>query len=306
MQYFKLHGLDITALSSAPLGDWPASGRVSPDNVAITCKSGWLDMFMGSNRYLESYIIDAESAKDIASAWSNYLSYWKGYFNGRNIEFLALVVPNKATVIAENYPISLPLGMTPMLKSLIELQGKNLYVPVNEMRDLEIRDHLFRRNDSHLAEPGNYFLAEGIAGQLGYDATMVPPPGQPLEVTQIGDLGNKFDPPLAERFVELRPSGPAAEIVSQSVDAEGRSSGMQWESLSNTAQIDKRVLLFGNSYVDAPVSWAMGPILSKMFRSLRFRWTSEIDATEVDGFKPEIVIFQTCERFLRRPPPVIE
>jgi len=166
--------------------------------------------------------------------------------------------------------MNLPLGITPVLNALIELQGRNLYVPVNEMRDLEIRDRVFPRNDSHLAERGNYFLAEEMVGQLGYEATMVPLPGQPLEVTQIGDLGSKFDPPLAKRLVEPRPSGPAPEIVSQSVDTEGTSSGMQWESCSNTAQIDKCVPVFGNSYGYAPISWEIGAILSVKFRSLVF------------------------------------
>ncbi|MCP9917470.1 methyltransferase domain-containing protein [Cyanobium sp. ATX 6F1] len=135
-----------------------------------------------------------------------------------------------------------------------------------------------------------------ISNEFEFDAQVV-------EVANSGDLGAHFN--LSSTFelvkrIQIRNElSISLDILSEPI---GSHTGLAYDVVNNEALVDKSLCIFGNSFIDRPHGWGLAPYFCRIFRKVRFCWESAFYPELVEDFKPDIVIFQTCERFLQRAP----
>jgi hypothetical protein len=124
-------------------------------------------------------------------------------------------------------------------------------------------------------------------------------------VIHEGDLGGKFDNPLREElFAPNFSSGffsqghleKINEIITQTFN------GTRQIFLNKKAAIDKKMVVFGNSFFEKTPSWGLSPFFAGLFKEYHFIWSPNLDMEYCARVSADIVIAQTCERFLTRLP----
>jgi len=73
-------------------------------------------------------------------------------------------------------------------------------------------------------------------------------------------------------------------------------------SFNERAPIDKKIVVFGNSFFEKIPSWGLSPYFAAIFREFHFFWSPEVNMDYCINVKPDIVIAQTCERFMCKLP----
>ena len=70
--------------------------------------------------------------------------------------------------------------------------------------------------------------------------------------------------------------------------------------MKNRAAPDgRRIMIFGDSF---SYGAGLGAFLSAVFRETAFFWSKDVLWDEVDRYRPDIVVWQTAERFLATVP----
>jgi hypothetical protein len=266
--------------------------QVSPDEVAIKGRDEYLFLFKGFNRYYQMYFDQYNTVQTSVDKWVANLSTWEKSVSAKNSQFFFVVVPNKSTYFIDKYPLPLPKSGTPYLESLSKNTDCKVFWPEN-------KNDVFRRNDTHLSPHGNFKFAEFIVDSLGYSFDfdeLVSTGFQEL----IGDLGSKFEPQVSER-VEFFKSTNSSAIPNIVLDTSteylpDRHIGITIQLENPDAPIERSLRIFGNSFLgnssENSTLWLLGLVFEKVI----FHW-SPIVLPETLG-TGEIVIFQTCERFL--------
>jgi len=122
------------------------------------------------------------------------------------------------------------------------------------------------------------------------------------------DLGSRFEPPVLEVVTTFNSFGSAVVIADNraEVEAAGRHVGTR-RVLRNAAAPDPRTaVVFGDSYAfpalhDQGTSW----FLAQYFREVHFVWSPfGWDKDYVAESGAEVVVCETAERFVPRPPAV--
>jgi len=148
-------------------------GEISDDRSAVVGRDGWCFIYEGSNNYRGAY--HDTGLASLGDEWARLIEQRQRICDSLGIKFLQLVVPNKATLMPENFPEPLGEGITTVLQRLLEAApNANLICPVETMRKLDVRDAIFRRNDSHLTVAGNALLAELMLDAVGMAPIDVP------------------------------------------------------------------------------------------------------------------------------------
>jgi hypothetical protein len=278
-------------------------GKISHDFSATIGYDGWIFIFNGSNDYRASYF-DYSHAQ-LGNDWVDLIINRESYFNSLGIDFVQLIVPNKATLIPEKYPEHLGNGMSVILQRLLSFSPSPcLLCPILEMRHPLVRYNLFRKNDSHLTMFGNAFITNLILKKLNIKQDI----NAALFLTKIehfGDLGSKFEPQISEVFhapifdeglLDLSKVNKYHEVILDGFI------GIEQSFINHSFIYDKKILVFGNSFFEKCPSWGMSPFFVSLFREFHFVWSPHIDHEKVHALKPDIVIAQTCERFLNKLP----
>ena len=276
-----------------------AVGIVSADRSAVIGRAGWCFIYEGGNNYKGAY--EDETLAPLGDQWARLIEQRQRFCDNLGIRFLQLIVPNKATLMPENFPVPLGSGITTVLERLLKAEpNAKLVCPVEKMRVSDVRDCIFRRNDSHLTVAGNALLIESLLHQLNLSIDGMSQI-EVISASQIGDLGGKFDEPMSEllwapRFDHGLLDRSGIEKT-QDFIVDGFNGTVQ-SFLNQKAQLKLKVLAFGNSFFERVPSWGMSPIAASIFKEFTFMWTPEFDKAAVMSVQPDIVICQTCERFL--------
>jgi SAM-dependent methyltransferase len=294
----------LSNVESLSVGDWVKPGTESPDKISIAGHNDILFLLNGSNNYYEGYHQDFPSALQDAEGWLNYVRNVSKIIEILGSEFLFTVIPNKATILKEYYPLPLAEGITPILKILIEKFGNFIFSPVEELRDDPNLLSIFRRNDTHFGYYGSVLYLEKMLDRLDLGGLMLSPDTELKSLEHAGDLGSKFSPVLKERLFLPRNNidyGILYPISNSNI----RHTGSAFSTYNVNAPIKKSIVVFGNSFFEHVNSWGMSPYIAQNFERFFFVWTHEIDIDLVAHLRPDFVVLQTCERFLSRPPKVI-
>lgn len=293
----------LGAYKSEGIVSTPKPGIISSDQTAVTGKNGWIYLYKGTNSYYETYFDQDKAA--LGEQWVNVIEKRQKYFNEKNIMHLHIIIPNKASILPEFYPFELPRKETSILSKILANKNEKIFCPLYKWRDAIIKQSVFRQNDTHLTIAGNAYLTEEIISLLGLSKeinTLV----ETSQVENIGDLGSKFTPGIPEFY--KAPSFTSGMLDQRYIDKIFEfipGSGLNGTSQSfknNSPLYKKKLLIFGNSFFEKSPSWGMTPFFAALFGETHFVWSPNIDCETIDRVKPDIVLYQTCERFLSRIP----
>ena len=102
--------------------------------------------------------------------WSRIFEARQDACDKLGIQFLQVIVPNKLTLIPEWFPEDISVDISYPLNGILKAgTSANILAPVTEFRSDDIREAIFRRNDSHLTIAGNAYMTELIINKLGHN-----------------------------------------------------------------------------------------------------------------------------------------
>lgn len=276
-------------------------GQVSSDRSAVVGKNNWCFIYDGTNNYREAYFKNDISL--LSDQWIELIYQRKCLCESLGVQFIQVVVPNKATIMPENYPESLGMGITNVLRRILDCTCiVNILCPIDQLCSQELKGSIFRRNDSHLTIAGNIYFVDRMLSEFKLSIDIV----SQIEICKtqhIGDLGGKFEVPIAEvycapRFdIGLLDQSKIEKTCEVIVDG---FNGTRQSFHNPNAPIKKCVLVFGNSFFEKNPSWGMSPVFVALFENFHFVWTPHFFYTDLILLKPDYVICQTCERFLSK------
>jgi hypothetical protein len=166
-------------------------GEISPDRTAVIGRNNWCFIYEGGNKYRQAY---ADIGKaHLGGTWANLIERRRVLSESLQINFLQLIVPNKATVMPDNFPEPLSQGITPILSELLRIdKAEKIICPLSSFRTPALRESIFRRNDSHLTIAGNAILAELILEK--FKITL--PKTEKIAVSKVEHVGDDVPPDL--------------------------------------------------------------------------------------------------------------
>ena len=294
---------DLTDFGSSSFISEGRIGEISADRTAVIGHRGWCFIYDGSNNYRDAYT--CEAVVGTGTRWFSLIESRQGVVQSLGASFLQVIVPNKATILSHLYPEKLGDGITKTLKTLLSAKSHvSLLCPVEELRDPSYAELVFRRNDSHLTIAGNCYFVAAILNALKLSveiSTQV----HTVETEHVGDLGSKFATPVSERLqapcFDDGLLSQAGLIKRREISVAGLN-GIQQCFLNESAPLKQSVLVFGNSFFERIPSWGLSPFFAALFREYTFIWSPALDVEEIRRRRPDIVICQTCERFLSTVP----
>jgi hypothetical protein len=265
---------------------------ISPDQVAILGKKDFLFLYLGYNRYYQMYFERSSEVLKATNDWSIQLNTWQQFTELKSNSFHFICVPNKASLHSKLYPLFLGASKTPYLLKLEKTTNVQVFAP----RDIQL---VFRRNDTHLSPKGNFEFANFILESLGYTYDFGELRSTGFQEI-VGDLGSKFDPPIHEK-VEFFASSkfltlPQVVVDNSSEYLPERHIGITIQLSNSDAPFKKSLRIFGNSFLGNASEYSTLWLLGVVFQKVTFHWSPVVLPEVIEN--EEIVIFQTCERFL--------
>lgn len=272
---------------------------------------GWLFLVGGSNRVL----VHAKKSPEIdiqIQAWKDVFARRYRRCRQANCRYFTMIVPEKIYIyddklqdIALNPKLSLGsrvhrgLFFHPVLRrSYIRL-----YRPLRAERS---KADLYQRTDTHWTLAGCQIAYREICRSCGVAAIEDFATRPSREEVSAGDLGSKFDPEIAETrtFYDLLADATRVYANAQALMYESRQSsshrGIHHVYRNRSARADPRTLmLVGDSYAHFP-SASLVVMLAETFREVHFIWSPAVDWSYFARVKPNILICEMAERFLRQ------
>jgi hypothetical protein len=281
------------------------TGLMSGDRTAKLGQDGHLFLVEGSNNVLELF---DRSHRDpastmVAEQWITLIKRRIDSVHALGARFIQIIIPDKISVDRELLDGSLSIPTATL--AAFEVRCANEIPSACYLSGLSTFAKLppgtaFRKIDTHLTPEGAFAVFSEICLMLGS--------------ASVGNL--RFDIPcvvsgdLAHRFfghdlfdINYCAAQPGflrgRRLVAEVAPPVGRVIGMRQVFMNDAAPIDKKVIVFGNSFF-AGHNW-QGYInywMSCWIREYHFVWLPEIDLDYVKAEKPDFVIGQTIERFL--------
>jgi len=277
-----------------------AAGTFSKKNTAVVGLDGFIFLFGGSNKVDQMYNQPEEKVASTISSWSKKLSMRNEKVTGLDSQFIQFFIPEKQSVLPRSYirDIECPSILYKAVSSL-----PNCFDGFSAMTEQESPDLLWAKTDSHLSSFGAYWLSLCFVKSLGGEIDIKITPTK--KRTMTGDLGTKYTPTLYELSSGLKCDLDSPTVVDKFKPKNGGHIGRSIKLVNPSAQIDKKVLVFGNSFFDFggssnQLSWWF----SRIFTEFEFVWSPNLDYKKIESTQPDIVIAQTIERFLRLPPKI--
>ena len=280
-------------------------------------KDGWLFLAAGSNEALR-LLTDSELfvTRD-ARNWALKLADRQKRLNALGAQYFHMWVPDKIKVYRDRLnfdPSILNVDPPGMVSDYAGEFGVSSVVvdPLPEMMRHKDDRLLYWKTDTHWTYWGACAAHQALCQAIG----ALPPAdlwSRPIHyVTLALDLGSKLTPPIKEdwggaqvlrdskivfkkelvRFLELLDPNHAAPML--------RGTSLRLEN--SRLNCDKRrVLIFGDSFSEYRPHLLTG-ILAETFRSVLFVWATSIDYGLVERFRPDVVITEMAERFIKNLP----
>jgi len=292
------------------------AGMQALDKFAVLGEAGHIFLTGGTNNVRDLYS-DKKESDELSHAAKKWIEAFKkraDIFSKLKATYIQLILPEKISVFPELFPEKMTTPSVPL--RLVEngiFREKSLsesYINCLDIfRNNDFRVDLYHRSDTHLSEKGSFLLFCHIVSKLGLPYPSAPILEEDKNRFWVGDLSQRFfGVPLLNRGVNV--SGPEIDQLSAALKlrekfdpANGGHIGKKRIWFNEAAPIKKRLAVFGNSFFecgDAPrhLSWWF----ARYFREFHFYWQPSVDFDCVEKNNYDIVICQTIERFLTRPP----
>jgi hypothetical protein len=224
---------------------------------------------------------------------------------------LSLFVPNKATCLPDLYPLPLDRVPTPGLGEMRRLLKDDTGVMFcDDLIEASLPANRYdsspwKLTDSHWSDYGSLLVANSILRRIAV---------APIESSwfecephfEDGDLGSRFGEKVGVQVVrEVACDLPTPLCVFDSgggsLDGASMGRRVEWECAD--APIGASILVVGNSFAGSGllrnhlVHW-----FSRVFRRTVFLHAASVPTDALDAYRPDIVLFQGLERFMRLVP----
>ena len=284
---------------SHPEGMW------SLDGEAVVGQEGWIFLGRGTNAVLEQHQPDFVLPADWADRWRDAVRVRRDEARELSVTLMLLVVPDKLSVMGDRLPKGVALRSRPPAAVLSHDLELGVVYPVEQLS--AVTGGAYLRTDTHLSLAGNRTLASIVLSALSdsdrpWAGTMQPG----VQFASYGDLGRRFEPPVVEVITTLNSLGGAVIVADNhaEVSGAGRHVGVRRVLRNTTAPDPRTVVVFGDSYSFPSLSYQSPAwFMAQEFREVHFVWSPfGWDREYVEQVRAGVVVCETAERFVPRPP----
>ena len=287
-------------------------GRISDDGVAAVGRNGELFLYRGNNNIEELYsdIINIDVEK-----WLYLIKQRFNHCKKFNAGLIQILIPEKTSVLYWKAPFKATRGsksyeiLTEKIHS-DQLLESSFFNIMSFLQSQEHNEILFRRYDTHFSTIGcKLFSQKFFEKFFGFNLNLIDPIESDFIVFK-SDLAGRFseDGDISESlhvFKGLKNSDGSLlqPHLVDSYDPASGHMGIRRVWRCSNAPIDKKIVCFGNSFFErGSISCTLSWWFCRLFKEFHFIWDSNFDYAYVDEVKPDYVIGQTIERFLRVTP----
>lgn len=287
------------------------TGDISLDRVAAVGVNDMLFLYGGANDHFQAYSrIGEQTSIANGQGWANLTAQRHARLSA-STQMLSLFVPNTATCLPDLYPLPLDRvpspGWTEMRRLLKDDSGvmfcDDLFeasLPANRYDSSP-----WKLTDSHWSDYGSLLVANSVLRRIA----VAPIEGSWADCEprfEAGDLGSRFGEKVGAHVLrEVGVDLPTPQCVFDSGGGslDGASMGRRVEWQCEGAPIAASILVVGNSFSGTGllrnhlVYW-----FSRVFQRTVFLHAASVPTDVVDAYRPDIVLFQGLERFMRLVP----
>jgi hypothetical protein len=287
------------------------TGDISMDRTATVGADNMLFLYGGTNDHFQAYSrINEQTSIANGHGWAN-LTAQRHERLSASTQMLSLIVPNKATCLPDLYPLPLDRVPTPGLGEMRRLLKDDTGVMFcDDLIEASLPANRYdsspwKLTDSHWSDYGSLLVANSILRRIAV---------APIESSwfecephfEDGDLGSRFGEKVGVQVVrEVACDLPTPLCVFDSGGGslDGASMGRRVEWECGDAPIGASILVVGNSFAGSGllrnhlVHW-----FSRVFRRTVFLHAASVPTDALDAYRPDIILFQGLERFMRLVP----
>ncbi|MSZ94376.1 MAG: hypothetical protein F2584_09855 [Actinobacteria bacterium] len=287
------------------------SGDISLDRIATVGAGQMLFLYDGSNDHFGSYSrVHEQLSIANGQGWANLTAQRHARVSS-SAQMLSLFVPNTATCLSDLYPLPLDRVPTPGWEEMRRLLKDDTGVMFcDDLFEASLPANRYESSpwqlsDSHWSDYGSLLVTNSILRRVAV---------APIEFGWIecepqfiaGDLGARFGDTVGMQVVRQVACDlpiPRCVFDSGGGSLDGASMGRRVEWECQEAPIDASMLVVGNSFSGTGlrrnhlVYW-----FSRLFRRTVFLHAASLPTDVVDAYRPDIVLFQGLERFMRLVP----
>jgi|GEM_PF-985760 len=290
--------------------DDPA-GAISGD-VAFG-REGWLFLVQGTNNVLD-FFTGGVPTNDLVEGWIGRVRERCRRLTEIKCDFMQVFIPEKISIYHDKLPWRIDPNMSPG-RVFSKAAPSNIAGKIIDLFGVfeagKAKYPLYYKTDSHWTHYGAFLAYQMICHRLDieFDPTLLNRPSQTGEI--VLDLGAKISPSVKEKatffnFIENAELIEEGDLVRYK-NAMGRpnDSGLHVGSTMRYAckkpRSQLRVMLFGDSFSEYRNHLLTG-LLAETFAEFMFVWSTSLDFTLIDNFRPDLVISAMTERFMTRVP----
>lgn len=283
-------------------------GFESFDQSASIGKEGFLFLEGGSNSVKKLYLSD--NIDPLVNKWVDLIRNRSKEANLLGAKFLQIIIPEKQSILSKHYHVNYN-GATPLLKRVsAEFLDFPYYFDAHKaLEDQYLNTNLlpYRKVDTHLSFEGAKFLFRAMCDVFLNFKLEIPEP-ELVEISIKGDLAHRFG--FGDFYEKTYIPDDSWELNSIDVElvrkidpGEGKHVGVLREWRSKKPIIPGKVLIFGNSMFERGQSpFGLSWWCKIFFEKTVFIWSPVVDFEVVKCEKPDYVIAQTVERFMKSVP----
>lgn len=276
-------------------------------------RDDWLFLWDGSN-VAHRYYTDADYFTDAdAQGWADLLRARRDRIAALGATYLHLTVPDKLSVLPEFVPLPMPYfdrHPARLIGELLADEGVNVDI-LPALREAMKTGPVFYRSDSHWTTAGCEVAYRALCAALG--ATPRDFSDRRVQRGKMAlDLGSKLRPQIREETaftIVLRDARRLAanETVRFNEETGFRDGAPRFKGCYVHLQNDspearpETVLLFGDSFSEFRPH-LLTAMLAETYRELHFVWSTDLDFDLIAQIRPQIVISEIAERFMRLRP----
>lgn len=253
------------------------------DAQVLVGNDGWLFLNEGTNKSY-SYLTGQEPIPHpMAMRWIRSIEWRQKLFP----DCVHLICPEKLAV----YPNKLAeTQLSPARLACLLRDKHGAIYPCNELSEISIdAGATYSKTDTHFSDLGAFEAIRIVMSNLNIPINFVP---EWSSISIIGDLGNKMVPVLRSQKVILKNPHPVT-VSDNGLNNRGRITHFQ-NNLNNQG----RMLIFGDSFSGINLARMAANFVTEVL----FVHSLAVDFRIIEKFRPDMVVFEFAERFLREAP----
>lgn len=234
--------------------------------------------------------------------WVSSIETRHAWCAARGISFRLLMVPEKHVVYADRLPADIVVSDRRPAMQIVaatdDATRRAMIYPLPELVAARARADTYHRTDSHWTPFGAFIGYGALVASLAGERPMQAVAAEEIAWTahpMVGDLGVRLDPEVGEtaEAARLLSPRPVRTVVQNKLFARGAL------AVYETDRPDlPRAILFRDSF-----AVSMLPMLQQSFSRLVVVGSPSMHYDLVRAERPDVVIAETCERFLGMPDP---